>query len=29
MQVGDQRYNSEEMRQFYESSEYPLRSAPT
>ena len=29
MQVGDQRYNSEEMRQFYESSDYPLRRAPT
>jgi hypothetical protein len=28
MQVGDQRYNSDEIRQLYESEGYPLRRAP-
>jgi hypothetical protein len=29
MQVGDQRYNSDEIRRLYESGEYPLRRALT
>ena len=29
MQVGDQRYDSDEIRRLYESSKYPLRRAPT
>jgi hypothetical protein len=29
LQVGDQRYDSEEIRRLYESSGYPLRRAPS